>query len=210
MSDASTMDELLAAHAAGHLSPALALIVATHLRPLAREPAALPLLRGRGRGAARSDRAGGARPRRLAADARPPRRGRRRQAGPGSHGILAPHPATAARPPAGLAGCGALAASAERAGDRPRPGRPRLPHEPDQRQRRPGVPAPRARRAGADPDARRRLPRRVGPLSPGRPPDRRGRGGAPAGRRRGPGLALAARPRRTVTPGREFAGLHDL
>ena len=31
MSDASTMDELLAAHAAGHLSPALALIVATHL-----------------------------------------------------------------------------------------------------------------------------------------------------------------------------------
>jgi putative transcriptional regulator len=31
MSDASTMDELLAAHAAGHLPAALALIVATHL-----------------------------------------------------------------------------------------------------------------------------------------------------------------------------------
>src|SRR5690242_21496215 len=31
MSDASTLDELLAAHAAGHLSPALAVIVATHL-----------------------------------------------------------------------------------------------------------------------------------------------------------------------------------
>ena len=31
MSDASTLDELLAAHAAGHLSPALSLIVATHL-----------------------------------------------------------------------------------------------------------------------------------------------------------------------------------